>query len=254
MESNKLKLERPICFYDLETTGLTESDRIISISVIKIMPDGERISKNTFVNPMIPISAEATAVHGITNNMLLDAPKFPQIAKSLYNFMKDCYLGGYNNSFFDNGFLQEEFLRCGIDFPPYDIVSVDACSLFKHFEKRDLSSAVKFYCGKEMENAHDADADNNATIDVFFAQLERYPELKDKTIEEIAKVGKTNNNVDFQGRIIRDENGDYVWNFGKPKGKKIKTEIGFGDWVLQNTFPQSFKNLVSKILSEIRKK
>lgn len=250
----KLNLQKPICFFDVETTGLDIGvDRIISVSVIKVMPDGELVSKNTFVNPTIPISKEATEIHGITNEMLVDKPKFSQIAKSMYAFMQDCYIGGYNNNYFDNAMIQEEFLRCDIDFPPLDIVSVDACAIFKNFEKRDLSSALKFYCGKEMENAHDADADNRATIEVFFAQLERYEELKGKSIEEIAKACKNDNSVDFQGRIIKDADGDYVWNFGKPKGKKIKTEMGFGDWVLTNNFPKSFKNLVSRILSEIRK-
>lgn len=251
----KLNLQKPICFFDVETTGLDIGvDRIISVSVIKVMPDGEMISKNTFVNPTIPISKEATDIHGINNEDLIDKPKFSQISKSMYAFMKDCYIAGYNNNYFDNAMLQEEFLRCDIDFPPLDIVSVDACAIFKNFEKRDLSSALKFYCGKEMENAHDAEADNRATIDVFFAQLERYEELKGKSIEEIAKACKNDNSVDFQGRIIKDADGDYVWNFGKPKGKKIKTEMGFGDWVLTNNFPKSFKNLVSRILSEIRKK
>jgi len=251
----KLNLQKPICFYDLESSGLdVGADRVISISVVKIMPDGQVISKSSFVNPMINISKEATEVHGITNEMLVDKPKFSQLAKSLHEFMSDCYMGGYNNSYFDNAMLQEEFLRCGINFPPYDTISVDACSIFKTYEKRDLSAALKFYCNKEMENAHDADADNHATIEIFFAQLERYEDLHGKSIEEIAKVGKEESWVDFQGRIIKDADGDYVWNFGKPKGKKVKTEMGFGDWVLTNSFPQSFKNLVSKILSEIRKK
>jgi DNA polymerase-3 subunit epsilon len=251
----KLNLQKPIVFFDTETTGLDVGvDRVISIAVTKVMPDGEMISKNSLINPTIPISKEATEIHGITNEMLVDKPKFSQVAKSMYEFMKDCYLGGYNNNFFDNAILQEEFMRCGIDFPSYDAISVDACSLFKNFEKRDLSSALKFYCNKEMENAHDADADNQATIQVFFAQLERYEELKGKSVEEIAKVCKNENWVDFQGRIIKDANGEYVWNFGKPKGKKIKTEMGFGDWVLTNNFPQTFKNLVSKILIELRKK
>jgi len=149
--------------------------------------------------------------------------------------------------------LQEEFLRCDIDFPTYETISLDACSIFKNYEKRDLTSALKFYCGKEMENAHDADADTQATLQIFFAQLERYEELKGLSMEGIAKIGKNENAVDFQSRILKDKDGDFVWNFGKPKGRKIKQEMGFGDWVLMQGFPKSFKNLVSKILEDIRK-
>lgn len=247
---NKLNLTKPIVFFDLETTGLdVGNDRIVSISAIKLMPDGERISKSTLINPTIKISEEASSIHGITNDMLIDKPKFNQLAKSMYDFMKDCYIAGYNNNFFDNSILQEEFLRCGIDFPDEEVISIDVCSIFKNFEKRDLTAALKFYCNKEMENAHDAEADNNATIEVFLSQCEKY-DLTD--INEISKIGKNENWVDFQGRVIRDADGDYCWNFGKPKGKKVKTEMGFGDWVLMNNFPQSFKNLVGKILNEIR--
>ena len=199
------------------------------------------------------IKKEASDIHGIKNEDLLDKPKFQQLAKSLFEFMSDCYLAGYNNNYFDNSMLQEEFLRCGIEFPNYDIVSIDVCAIFKNFEKRDLSSALKFYCGKELENAHDANADNTATLEVFFAQLEKYDELKGKTLNEISKIGKNEDWVDFQGRIVRDSEGDFCWNFGKAKGKKIKFEMGFGDWVLTNNFPQSFKNMVSKILKDCRK-
>jgi len=249
-----LNLQKPICFFDLETTGLDiEADRIISIAVTKVMPDGEIISKNILVNPVISISEEATAIHGYDNSMLMDKPKFSQISKSVYAFMRDCYLCGFNSNFFDMPLLQEEFLRCDIDFPTYETISLDACSIFKNYEKRDLTSALKFYCGKEMENAHDADADTQATLQIFFAQLERYEELKGLSMEGIAKIGKNENAVDFQSRILKDKDGDFVWNFGKPKGRKIKQEMGFGDWVLMQGFPKSFKNLVSKILEDIRK-
>lgn len=249
-----LNLQKPIVFFDVETTGLDVGvDRIISIAITKLMPDGEMIHKNSLINPVIQISKEATEIHGITNEMLVDKPKFNQLAKSMHEFMKDCYLGGYNNNHFDNAIIQEEFLRCDIEFPSYDTVSVDACSIFKTYEKRDLTSALKFYCDKEMEHAHDAGADIQATIEVFLSQVDRYDDLKGKSIEEIAKIGRDENWVDFQGKIVKDADGDYCWNFGKPKGKKIKNEMGFGDWVLTNNFPLSFKNLVKKILSDLRK-
>jgi DNA polymerase-3 subunit epsilon len=250
-----LNLQKPIIFFDTETTGLDVGlDRIVSIAVTKVMPNGETISKSYLINPMIPISKEASDIHGITNDMVIDKPKFSQLAKSMHEFLKDSYLAGYNNNYFDNQLLQEEFLRCGIEYPPYDIVSVDVCSIFKTYEKRDLTSALKFYCDKDMENAHDAIADNHATLEIFLGQIKKYDDLKTMPIEEIAKIGKVENQVDFAGRILRDADGDYIWNFGKPKGKKIKVEMGFGDWILTNAFPQTFKNLVSKILIELRKK
>jgi DNA polymerase-3 subunit epsilon len=250
-----LNLQKPIIFFDTETTGLDVGvDRIVSIAVTKIKPDGEIISKSYLINPMIQISKEASEIHGITNEMLVDKPKFSQLAKSMYEFMQDSYLAGYNNNYFDNQILQEEFLRCGIEYPPYDIVSVDACAIFKTYEKRDLTSALKFYCNKDMENAHDATADTHATLEIFLGQIKKYDDLKTMPIEEIAKIGKAENQVDFASRILKDADGDYIWNFGKPKGRKIKNEMGFGDWVLTNQFPQTFKNLVSKILIELRTK
>lgn len=250
-----LNLQKPIVFFDCETTGLNiGKDKIVSIAVTKIMPDGNIVSKNSLINPVIAISPEATDIHGYTNDMLLDKPKFNQIAKSLYDFMKDSYLAGYNNNFFDNAILQEEFSKCGIEFPNYDQVSIDCCAIFKNFEKRDLSAAYKFYCNKEMENAHNAQADIDATVEVFLSQIQYYDELKGKSIEEIAKYGRNENWVDWQGKIIKDDDGDYIWNFGKVIGKKIKNELGFADWILVNDFPDSFKNLIKKIKAEIKTK
>lgn len=254
METKQLpiKLDKPIVFFDVETTGLSiSSDKIVSLAITKLMPDGTKESKNILLNPVIAISEEASAIHGYTNEMLYDKPKFENIAKSLYSQICDCYLGGFNNTGFDNQILQEEFARCGIEFPEYNHISVDAYAIFKEYEKRDLTAAVKFYCGKEMENAHDAQADIDATVDVFLAQLEKYEQLKGLSIEDIAKIGRNDKWVDWQGRITRDEDGDYIWGFGKPKGKKIKNELGFADWIQSNDFPQSFKNLCKKIQIEI---
>ena len=233
-----LNIDKPIAFFDLETTGLDISkDRIIQIAITKLMPNGTRESRSSLINPMIPISKKATEIHGITNEMLVEKPKFNNLAKSIYDFIKDCYIGGYNNNWFDNLMLQEEFLRCGIDFDIYNTISIDACALFKNFEKRDLSSAVKFYCNREMENAHDAISDINSTVDVFLAQLEKYEELKGKNLQEIAKICKPDNQVDYQNKIVIDEDGDYCWNFGKAAGKKIKNETGFGGMDTQKRFP-----------------
>lgn len=247
---------KPIAFFDLETTGKdVGKDRICSIAVTKIMLDGTKVSKSILLNPVIPISAEASAIHGMTNESLMDKPKFSQIAKSLYDFIGNCHIGGYNNNHFDNPILQDEFARCEINFPTYDHVSIDAYGIYTHFERRDLTAALKFYCGKEMENAHNAQADIDATVDIFLAQLQRYDEFKDKTIEEVAKIGRNANAVDWQGRILLDGDGDYVWNFGNnSKGKKIKNEMGFGEWVLKNDFPEAFKALVRSIMQNINGK
>jgi DNA polymerase-3 subunit epsilon len=169
----------------------------------------------------------------------------------MYEFFNGCDLAGYNNSHFDNGLLQEEFFRCGINYPkPEDVMSVDACAIFKKFEKRDLSSALMFFCGKEMQDAHNAEADNNATIEIFEGQLNKYSELQGKTVKEISDFCKMDNRVDWAGKIIKDENGEYVFNFGKVKGCKVKNERGFANWVMDKDFPESFKELLRKILAE----
>ena len=250
-----LKLDKPICFFDCETTGLNVAqDRIVSISVIKIMPDSSIEKKYSLINPTIPIPKECSDVHGITDDMVADKPLFKNLAKGIYNFMKDCYIGGYNNNFYDNAILQEEFFRCGIDFPNEEVLSVDACQIFKSMEKRDLTSAVKFYCNEEMVNAHNSEADNEATIKVFLAQVLRYDELRDKTIPEIAQFCKVDNRVDWQSKIVRDADGDYCYNFGNSKGQKVKDNVGFAKWILEKDFPETLKNLLRKIITEISNK
>jgi DNA polymerase III subunit epsilon len=249
----KIKLEKPICFFDIESSGLSISeDKIVSISVLKLHPDGTMEGKSMLINPTIPIKEEATLVHGITNEMVKDHPTFKQISKALHAFFKDCDIAGYNSDSFDIPILYEEFSRCDIEYPTPDVKNIDVFNIFKKKETRDLKAATMFYCNRELEDAHSSDADTIACKDIFLAQLERYDDLTDKTVDEIMKFSKMDNRVDFAGKIIIDNDGDYVYNFGKSKGNKIKNDTGFGEWMLKQTFiTKNTKSVVNKILADI---
>jgi len=249
----KIKLERPICFFDLETTDKDISvARIVSISVLKLFPDGKMDGKSMVLNPTVPIKDEATAVHGITNEMVKDHPTFKQISKALHAFFKDCDIAGYNSDSFDIPILYEEFSRCDIEYPTPDVKSIDVFNIFRKKEPRDLKAATKFYCNRELEDAHNSDADTIACKDIFLAQLERYEDLTDKTVEEITKVSKFDNRVDFAGKIVIDKDGDYMYNFGKSFGNKVKNDRGFGEWMLKQTFlTKNTKSVTRKILEDL---
>lgn len=249
-----LKLERPIAFFDVETTGVNVvSDRIVTISVLKVHPNGKKDGKTAIINPEIPIPTKASEIHGITDEMVLDKPKFKQIAKSLFDFMANCDIGGYNNNNFDNIILSEEFRRAGIDFPQGEIRSIDACAIFKKMEQRTLEAAYKYYCGKELEDAHTSHADTQATYEVFIKQLERYSELHGMNIDELSKFCQTDNRADMAGKVIIDENGDYLYNFGKHKGQKVIENPDYADWMLNSDFPSNTKVVLRKILEKLNK-
>jgi len=249
----KIKLERPICFFDLETTGVdVANDRIVSISVLKLNPDESMDGKSMIINPTIPIKEEAAAVHGITNEMVKDKPTFKQISKALYGFFQGCDIAGYNSNTFDIPLLYEEFSRCDIEYPTPDVKNIDVFNIFKKKESRDLKAATMFYCNRELEDAHSSDADTIACKDIFLAQLERYDEIQDKTVDEIMNFSKMDNRVDFAGKIIVDDDGDYVYNFGKSKGNKMRNDTGFGEWMLKQTFiTKNTKSVVRKILEDL---
>ena len=250
-----INISKPLCFFDLETTGLNvATDKIVSIAITKLLPDGSRESKCALVNPTIPIPKEASDIHGIKDQDVSDKPTFKQLAKSMFEFVKDCDIAGYNNNGYDNALLQEEFLRCGIEFPTQDTKSIDCCFIYKHFEKRDLSSALKYYCGETMQDAHNSQADTDATVKIFFGQLEKYPELQGKTVEELSAFCNPQNTIDWQGRIIKDKDGDYVYNFGGSRGQKVKDNVGFAEWCLGKDFPESLKSLLRSILKELKQK
>ncbi|MBO5875293.1 MAG: 3'-5' exonuclease [Alistipes sp.] len=248
----KLNLKRPIIFFDLETTGVDVSkDRIVEISLVKVMPDGEEIIKTRRINPEMHIPAEATEIHHITDEDVKDCPTFRQIAKSLYQFMEGCDFGGFNSNRFDLPMLVEEFLRVGVDVDFKNRRFVDVQNIFHKKEERTLVAAYRFYCNRELDAAHSAEADTLATYEVLKAQLERYNDLEND-IEALAKYSTRNETADYAGRIGYNDKGEEIFLFGKYKGRTV-TEVFSSDqsyysWLMNGDFPQYTK----KILTEIR--
>ncbi|MGB3468000.1 MAG: 3'-5' exonuclease [Cyclobacteriaceae bacterium] len=258
-----LNLKKPLAFFDLETTGTNISnDRIVEISIVKITVKGEQLIKTRKINPEMPIPLETSLIHGIYEEDIKDAPTFKQIAKSLADFIEGCDLAGFNILKFDVPVLVEEFLRADINFDISKRKLVDAQKIFFMMEKRNLSSAYKFYCGKEMQNAHSAEADTLATYEVLMGQLEKYEgqEVTDLmgnkvgVIEnDMAKLHEltTSNMVDLAGRMVFNKDGDEVFNFGKNKGKLVsdilKREPGFYDWMMKGDFPLDTKRKLTEI-------
>ncbi len=247
----ELNLNKPICFFDLETTGIdVAKDRIVEISILKIFPNGNKESKTWLVNPEMSIPKEVIAVHGITNEKVANEPTFSVLAPTVYNMIKDSDLGGYNSDRFDIPLLAEELLRAGIDFDMKNRVSVDVQTIFHKMEERTLSAALKFYCGKSLENAHSAAADTMATYEILKSQLERYPELVNdmKSLSEFTTRKKI---ADFAGMIAFDKDGDEMFAFGKHKGVKVdkvlETEPGYFSWMQNADFPLYTKKVLTAI-------
>ncbi len=248
----KLQLTRPIAVIDLETTGINiGSDRIIEIAIIKISPDGTRQVKRKLLNPQMPIPKASSDVHGITDEMVKDAPTFKQAANEIKQFIDNCDLAGYNSNRFDVPMLVEEFLRIGMEISIDGKRLVDVQRIFHMMEQRTLSAAYKFYCQKTLEGAHSAEVDATATWEVLEAQIERYPQLG-TTIESIVKATGEEDLVDFARRFIR-ENGVEVFNFGKHKGKPVaqvlKEEPQYYDWMMKGDFPMHTKQKLSEIFN-----
>ena len=249
-----IQLSRPIAFLDLETTGVNlGNDRIVEIAIVRIKPDGTQKVMRKLINPGIPIPAESTAIHGISEDMVKDAPTFKQAAGEIKQFLDNCDLGGYNSNKFDIPLLVEEFLRAGIDFQYEKRKCIDAQKIYHMMEPRNLAAAVKYYCGKQLENAHSAEADAVATWEVFDAQLARYPELGN-TVESVLKAVGEDDIVDFARRMIR-VNNIVVFNFGKHKGKGVedvlKAERSYYDWMMNGDFPQHTKQKLTEILTKM---
>ncbi|MBQ2374685.1 MAG: 3'-5' exonuclease [Alistipes sp.] len=247
----KLNLKRPIVFFDLETTGVdTAKDRIVEVSMVKVMPDGDEIVRTRLINPQMHIPEDATAVHGITDDDVKDQPTFAQIAKSLAQFIEGCDFGGFNSNRFDLPILVEEFLRAGVDVDFRNRKFVDVQNIFHKMEQRTLVAAYKFYCDKDLTNAHSAEADTRATYEVLKAQLDRYPELEND-IAALAAFSTRGEFVDYAGRIVFNDKGEEVFNFGKYKGYKVsevfQREPSYYDWMMNGDFPLYTKKVITEI-------
>ena len=252
----KLNLRNPLVFFDLETTGVNiTKDRIVELSYIKVMPNGTEIKKTIRVNPEMHIPESATALHHITDEDVKDKPTFKEIAKSLANDFEGCDFAGFNSNRFDIPLLMEEFLRVGVNFDISKRKLIDIQTIFHKMEQRTLTAAYKFYCNKDLDNAHSANADTEATYEVLQAQLERYPNLEND-VDFLSKFSSQNRNVDLAGRIVLNDDNVEVFNFGKYKGQPVadvlKKDTGYFGWIMQGDFPQNTKNVLTNIKLRMR--
>lgn len=245
-----LQLTKPLAFIDLETTGINLStDRIVEIAIVKVLTDGTRSVKRRLINPGMPIPKASSDVHGITDDMVKEAPLFKEVAQELKQFIDGCDLGGYNSNRFDIPLLVEEFLRAQVDFDMKGRKLVDVQQIFYKMEPRTLSAAYQFYCQKDLTQAHSAEADASATLEILESQLNKYPVLGN-SIDTILKFIGEENIIDFARRLIW-ENGVEVFNFGKFKGKPVadvlRAEPQYYDWMMKGDFPQHTKNKLTEI-------
>ncbi|MBD3863519.1 MAG: DNA polymerase-3 subunit epsilon [Olleya marilimosa] len=246
-----LNLTKPICFFDLETTGVNiTNDRVVEISILKVFPNGNKESKTWLVNPEMPIPAVVSAIHGVTDERVANEPTFKQLAPEINAMIKDADLAGFNSNRFDIPLLAEEMLRADLDFDMKGRVAVDVQTIFHKMEQRTLGAAYKFYCDKSLENAHTAEADTLATYEVLKAQVERYDELENDT-KFLAEFSSRKKFADFAGFISYDKEGKEVFSFGKHKGKLV-TEVldkepGYFGWLLNADFPLYTKKVLTAI-------
>ena len=259
----KLNLKRPIVFFDLETTGTDIcKDRIVEYSLLKVMPDGEEILRTRRINPTIPIPLETSLIHKIYDEDVKDCVTFKQVARDVEQFLKGCDLGGYNLLRFDIPLLAEEFLRCDIDFDIDSRNVVDACRIFHQMEQRTLSAAYRYYCDRKLENAHSAEADTVATYHILMAQLDRYQNIPLEVAEGVEEFPVQNDmeqlhkftvqkTADLAGRIIYNNAGQEVFNFGKHKNvpveEVLQKEPGYYDWMMKGDFPLQTKKVLTRI-------
>ncbi|MDR0791991.1 MAG: 3'-5' exonuclease [Chitinophagaceae bacterium] len=248
----QLQLERPLAFIDLETTGINiTADRIVEIAIVKILPSGEKQVKRKLINPQMPIPKGASDVHGITDDMIKDAPTFTQLANELKQFVDNCDIAGYNSNKFDIPMLIEEFARAGLDFSIAGKKMLDVQKIFHLMEQRTLTAAYKFYCNKSLDDAHSAEADATATWEVLEAQIQRYPQIGN-TVESITKFTGEEDFVDLARRFIK-QNGIEIFNFGKFKGKPVaevlKQEPQYYDWMMKGDFALNTKQKLTEIFN-----
>lgn len=251
----KIDLKNPIVFFDIESTGLNiSSDRIVELSALKILPNGDQELKTRRLNPTIPISPEAQAIHGISDADVKDCPTFKEVAKSLATWMKGCDFAGYNSIKFDIPMLAEEFLRAGIDFDFRKRKLVDVQVIFHKMEQRTLSAAYKFYCNKNLDNAHSAEADTVATFEILESQLDMYSTTLENNVDFLSKFSTRSNLLDYAGRIVLNEKEVPVFNFGKHKGKPVfeifKNEQSYYDWMMKGDFTLDTKQVLTRLYYE----
>ncbi|MBZ9632612.1 3'-5' exonuclease [Salegentibacter sp. LM13S] len=247
----ELNLTRPICFFDLETTGTNVAkDRIVEIAILKVFPNGNKESKTWLVNPEMPIPKEVVAIHGISDEKVANEPTFKDLAPQVYDMIKACDLGGYNSNRFDIPLLVEELLRAGVDFEMKNVVAVDVQTIFHKKEQRTLAAAYQFYCGKDLIDAHSAEADTTATYEVLKSQLDRYKDLEND-MKYLADYSARNKFADFAGFIAYDKKGNEVFAFGKYRGKNVEKvledEPGYFGWIQNADFPLYTKKVLTAI-------
>lgn len=246
-----LNLTKPLAFFDLETTGVNvANDRIVEISILKIFPDQHEESITYLVNPTIPIPDKVSKIHGIYDKDIADKPTFKELAPKIITYLEGCDLGGYNSNMFDVPLLAEEFLRADVDFDMHKRKMIDVQVVFHKMEPRTLTAAYKFFCNKDLVNAHSAEADTKATYEIFKAQIDRYDDLPND-MDYIAKFARYNKFADLAGRIIFDEKDNEIFNFGKYKGKKVEEIInanpGYYRWMMDGDFPLYTKKILTQI-------
>ena len=247
----KLNLKNPLAVFDLETTGVnTSTDRIIEISIHKIQPNGKTETKTYRINPEMPIPESTTAIHGISDSDVENEPTFKDLAPNLFLFLHNCDLAGYNSNKFDVPILVEEFARAGYDFDVTQRNLIDVQNIFHKKEPRTLVAAYKFYCGKDLTDAHSAEADTLATYEILVAQMEKYSDLP-RDPEQLSKFTTMHNAVDLAGRFVRNEKNDIILNFGKHKGKLVTdvlaSEPAYYSWMMKGDFSQNTKKVLEQI-------
>ena len=247
----KLNLKNPLVFFDLETTGTNiNSDRIVEICYLKVYPNGNEETKTMRINPEMHIPEQASAVHGIYDKDVADCPTFKDVARRIAADIEGCDLAGFNSNRFDIPVLAEEFLRAGVDVDLMKHKFVDVQVIYHKLEQRTLSAAYKFYCEKNLEAAHTAEADTRATYEVLKAQLDKYPDVLENDIKFLSEYSSFTKNVDFAGRIVYDDNGVEVFNFGKYKGisvvEVLRRDPGYYSWILNGDFTLNTKNVLTK--------
>jgi DNA polymerase III subunit epsilon len=246
-----LQLKKPLAFIDIEATGSNvTTDRIVEIAIVKVMPDGNRTVKRKLLNPGIPIEKTSEDIHGISNEMVKDAPTFKQAAHEIKQFLDGCDLSFYNAFRLDMPMLMEEFIRADVEFDMKNRRIIDVQKIYHMMEQRTLSAAYRFYCNKTLEDAHSAEVDAAATAEILSAQLERYPQLGN-TVESVFKVIGDETVIDFARRFVMNDKGEEVFNFGKHKGRPVmdvlKAEPQYYDWMMKGEFPMNTKQKLTEI-------